>query len=197
MPPNSRPTVRTRMVRPRGRARLGVYAPGGPAPARWGGNLVTYDYGAALAQLLGPGDLGYRPSHIYFEYKNAAGPVALPSYDRSGAAAYYAGLSGVSGVDVLRVPLVAGPVTSSDGGLYPLGNVNRFMAITSGDTGVYGRPFDADSLSTVYGAALAAAPAPGDPSRDVVFSRIYFGPDDQLAKPPGLQLALDWEITWQ
>ena len=165
--------------------------------ADWRPNTVLYEWGAIIGGFMATGDAAYRVSGMYIEFENAAPPISAPSYTRADGRAYYAGLESDPTRDYLRVPLIASPLSSSDEATYPKGNVNTFYAMTGGAVGVGGRAFSSASASTVYGAALVPTVDPADRAKDLILSRFYFGAGSQLTKPPGLQLALGWEITWQ
>ena len=189
------------MPAPRGRVRPYV----APAADRatwtpigdWGRNTILYEWGAIVGGWMATGNPAYRVGGMYVEFANAAPPISAPSYTRADGRAYYAGLAGDPVRDFLRVPLIAAPLSSSDLLVYPGGNVNTFYARTAGAVGVGGLPFSSGAGSTVYGAALVALVDPDDPASDLVLARHYFASGAQLVKPPGLQLAIDWEITWQ
>lgn len=187
-----RPQGRARLLRPAGdQVRLWV-----PASA-WKRNLVLYDWGTIAAKLL-LGDADFKLGALYVEFANVASPgdpVDDPSYDRSGAAAYYAGLDSDPTKDYLRVPIYATGLESSDEDLFPQGNVLRIYARTSGTVGVHGKPFSAGDNSTVFGAALVATPDFADSEQDLVFSRWYAEVADQMVKESNSQVAVEWELT--
>lgn len=184
--------------RPRGRARLGVWSPAGLSVASaWKHNLVVYDWATIVGKLL-RGDASYRLSAMYIEFANVASPgdpVSEPSLDRSGAAAYYAGLADDPEKDYLRVPLYASGMESSDDELFPGGNLLRLYARTSGVVGVHGKPFSAGDNSTVFGAALVSTPDFANAELDVVFSRWYAETEEQRPKEVNSQVAVEWELT--
>lgn len=193
--------LRNRMPMPRGRVRP-YFAPSDDrrtwVPAGdWCPNTILYEWGALVGGWMATGDPAYRVSGIYVEFANAAPPISPPSYTRADGLAYYAGLAGNPTRDYLRVPLIAAPLSSSDEATYPKGNRNTFYARTAGVAGVNGLPFSSGAGSTVYGVALVAMVDPADRTKDLVMARRYFASDAQLTKPSGLQLAVDWEITWQ
>lgn len=161
-------------------------------------NLVMFDQAVVAANLF-TGRPEFKVSVMYFEFKNVADPedeVAVPTYDRSGGATYYAGLDDVEDVDYLRVAVIASTVTSS-GEDYPLGNVATYYGQTSGVTGVHGTTFSDTVNSKVYGAALVATPNFADTSQDLIVSRFYWPTDQQQIKLPSSQVGVSWPLTFQ
>jgi hypothetical protein len=160
-------------------------------------NLVLYSGADILAKLLA-GTAGYSVTTMYLEFKNLADPsdpITPPAFDRTGGIAYYTGLSSSPDVDYLRVPLVSLPdLTSSDGDIYDF-NQAAFFAMSEGIAGVHGKTFSSAANSAVYGAALAATPDPGDPTADLVFSRVYTG-IDKILKETGFEIGVTWDILF-
>jgi hypothetical protein len=62
---------------------------------------------------------------------------------------------------------------------------------------VHGRPFSDGVHSKVFGVALAAAPVATDPSQDVLFSRSYYQPQDQVPKVPSGQIGVQYPMTFK
>lgn len=190
-----------RVRRPAGSARL--LLPCGDDPrlwqplTSWKPNLVLYDWASIVARLL-RGDATCKLGAFYIEFANVASPgdpVSPPTYDRSGAAAYYAGLGSDPEKDYLRVPIFATGLTSADDEAFPGGNVLSVFARTAGVVGVHGKGFSAGDNSTVYGAALVATPDFADSEQDLVFSRWYAEEAEQRVKEDNGQIAVEWELT--
>lgn len=163
-------------------------------------NEVLYEWGAIVGNLLLRKGLNYGIAGMYIEFENVASPeteVTVPDFDRSteSGVEYYNGLSVSSDRDYLRVPLIAGTLASDDEELYPNGNLVTFFAQTAGTEGVHGKAFANGSNSKVFGAALAAFPAVGDPTQDLIFSRFYFDPSEQITKLASSQIGLEWALS--
>lgn len=190
-----------RHPRPAGRARFhrsagGVFVPATP----WRANLVVRQWASIVGKLLTTGDRAYRVAAMYLEFENQADPdvaVTAPAYDRDRSVAYYDDLAGSADRDYLRVPLTAAVLDASDEALFPAGNRMTFFAMSRGTVGTHGKPFGDAHNSKVFGAALVAAPVAGDATRDLVFSAIYFDPDDQAPKLSTGAVGVEWEVTLQ
>lgn len=172
------------------------------ATSPWAGNLVLHDWATAAAKLFSAGSQAYRISSMYVEFENAADPdadVVPPTYGRGPGegVAYYDSLADSVDRDYLRIPILASTVSSSDAELYPGGNLVSFFAQTSGVAGVHGKAFSDVAGSKVFGAALVSTPEQGDPTRDVVVSRIYFAANRQRAKSPTGQVGVEWELKFK
>ncbi len=152
-------------------------------------NLILYGAADILA-LLVSGRPEYKISVMYMEFKNTGGtPVSPPSYDRSGGKAYYDGLVDA---DYLRVPLITCPALSKSSDDYQNNQVT-FFGVTEGVEGAHGTPFNTNSV--VYGAGLVAAPDVGDPSRDIVFSRVYTE-IGSIQKEAGHEVGVTWTVRF-
>lgn len=165
----------------------------------WKSNLILYQWGSIICRLTTMGQPQYRISGMYLEYANVGSPsdpVTAPTFDRTDASAYYASLSGSSDLDYLRVPLVSAVIDTNDPTNAPLGNLSRFMALSVGTAGVWGKPFAAGNNSKLYGAALVAIVDQGDSSQDLILSRFYWDTDDQFVKTNS-QIGVEWEVAWQ
>lgn len=163
----------------------------------WSRNMVCSGAATAIANLV-TGSLdgkSYRIGAMYLEYENNSGAaVSVPDdgdIDRTETIEYYNNLP--SNRDYLRVPILAGTVTSSDDDVYPLGNVTTFYAQSAGTAGILGRPFTSGAQSRIYGAALVVTPEYEDPSQDLIYARVYFQSANQLIKTIGAQIAGAWE----
>lgn len=169
-----------------------------PITGRWHPNLVLYEWGAIHGLGL-TGDPGARITHMYIEFENSGDPdtPAVPpglSRDADQGIDYYNGLSSSLSRDYLRVPLTAATLESSDEVNFPNGNLPTFFAQTSGVEGVWGKPFSDAENSRVFGAALAAARNPADPTQDLVYSRFYLEDEEQQVKLATSQIGLRWEM---
>jgi len=181
----------------RGRGRGSLLLPdgrGGWAAAAGAPNAWAYTWGEIAARLCVPGPLDYRPSHLYLEFRNGGDPgdpVPTPPDAREDGLGYYLGLAGSADRDYLRIPIsdaTPGRDPDFEGTAHlPPGFANQvlFGGVSAEGYGVLGRPFSAAAGSRCYGSALAAAPFPGDPSRDVVWSRAYYAPGSQVDAPAG------------
>jgi hypothetical protein len=168
-----------------------------PATA-WKHNDVLYSWGAIAARMLAQVGVNYRINGILFEYKNVADPsdtVSPPAFDRTGGINYYDGLSSSPDVDYLRVPIIASTLDSSDPTLFPDVNRMTFFAMSQGATGVNGKPFGPTHNSLVYGGALVSIVDLADKTQDIVFSRYYLEPDDQMLAMASASLGLEWQLS--
>jgi hypothetical protein len=164
-------------------------------------NLVMYDWATIVAQLLRNNPDG-KPHHIsamLLEFENNGGAeVDPPSYTRADAATYYDSLGTHPDRDILRVPLTASSLESTERNFFPGGNLINFFAQTEGVVGRHGKEFSSAEQSRVFGAALIATPDFDDPTQDLVFSRIYYSdPDQQLIKTAGSQIGLQWRLQFE
>lgn len=163
----------------------------GDVPPPFGDNTVLYDWASIMTGLM-LGRNEYKVAGMYLEFQNVASPGApadVPSYNRDGAAQYYAGLVSSPTKDYLRVPLTAVTSSNSNVDRYSLGDTLEFYGVSSGSSGVHGKAFSAASNSTVFGVALAAFVDPGDPSRDILLSRFYPSESEQILKVDGRQIS--------
>lgn len=161
-------------------------------------NLIAYDWGAILGELLrgAPDAKNYSFGGMYLEFENNGGAaVTPPSPSRGGNHDYYASLASSATRDYLRVPVVARTLDSTDELLYPRGNRISVFAQSSGSVGVHGKPFSVAASSRVYGGSLVAFPDIEDASQDLIFSRFYYeNADDQLIKLLGAEIGIEWRI---
>lgn len=161
-------------------------------------NAVMYDWGVIVASLLrGLSDKQYRVGGMYFEFDNSGSDVdPVPEFTRDETVSYYLGLSGTS--DFLRVPLTATAGAQSDEDNFSGNNVATFFAQTAGSTGQRSASpltFSDASSSRVYGGALVAFRQYSDITQDLILSRFYFEPGDQVEKVASSQIGLTWAIT--
>ena len=165
----------------------------------WQKNAALYDAAVIVANLLRNTDDGnsYFVGGMYIEFDNSGVDVdPVPTIARSGnLSVYYNNLNSSSPTrDYLRVPLTATSGTSS-GTDYDGNNIATFLAQTSGTTGVHGLTYSDAANSQVYGGALVAFLDAGDSSQDLVLSRFYFDPANQIPKIAGSQVGLTWPVT--
>lgn len=187
-----------------GEARLTYIDPTTP-PEQWkferefSKNLRLYGAETIVSQLLRKDPTGkdWSLSTVYIEFENNSGAaVSVPTPAADEGLSYYQSLASSPKRDYLRVPVIATIVESSDETLYPGGNIVRYLAHTSGTTGVNGKAFSAAQQSRVYGAALVATPVEGDHSQDVVYSRVYYSSSsDQFIKTATTQIAMEYRDT--
>lgn len=166
-------------------------------------NLLLYAWGWIAAKCIALGDTSFKISGGYIEFENSqtAGSVVVPSYSRQDHLAYYTGLSGNK--DYLRLALDSTPTLDQHPDyttLLPAGAVNRALfGLTGvgGAVGQHGKTFSNANDSVAYGIALVARPLPTDPSQDVILSRGYFAPADQVLVPLGGQVEVDWYLSFK
>ena len=167
----------------------------------WEENLTLFDWAGIVGQLLrgSPDGKLYSISTVYIEYENNGGaPVTPPTFNRSGARAYYDALSGDANRDYLRVPLTASTFDSTNPTNFPDGNRVNFLSQSVGIAGVHGKTFSDGVSSRVYGGALVATPVGDDQTQDIVHSRFYFTvAANQLIKQAGSQITMTWPLTLQ
>lgn len=162
-------------------------------------NDFLYEWGAIFGNLLLRKGLNYGVGGMYLEFENVGtpgDPVAAPTFTRDAdqGVDYYNSLADSADRDYLRVPLVAGNLTSSDATKYPLGNLVSFFAQTSGVEGVHGKPFSDANNSVVYGGALVAFVDDADHTRDIVLSRFYVSTASQQPKLSTSQVGFEWRL---
>lgn len=172
-------------------------------------NQIQFGWGFAAAMQLGfrrPGRLDYSIAGMYLEYENVASPedlVDVPSdFDRDEDLDYYANLVGSGVRDYLRVALLQSPLLSIAEGYEPYfvegetGNQLTFMAMTSGSSGIHGKPFSAAANSKVIGGCLVAVPTWADRTQDVVVARTYFPQEDHVVKAASQQVGITWSLIF-
>lgn len=153
-------------------------------------NMNPYQGFDAIGRILS-GDPDYFISYLYFEFTNGSVPNVTPAL--SEGQDYYAGLAGDSEKDIIRVPITSTPTLDASGENYNTNKVTFFGA-TSGITGHFGRTFSAAAGSTVYGAALVAAPT-NSFADDLVVGRFYFATN--LPKQTNTQIGIQWSMIVQ
>jgi hypothetical protein len=165
-------------------------------------NTLLYTWGYIVARSVGMGDPNYRVAWAYLEFENNSGTISVPSFSRADGLQYYMDLSSSSVRDYLRVPIRPYPEIVVAPGFEQYldpsqGNQCIFYAQSAGGTGVHGRPFSDGVQSKVFGIALAAGPAPNDPSQDVLFARSYYDPANQVPKVPSGQIGVQYPMTFE
>lgn len=152
------------------------------------GNAWCYTWGDVVARLCLPDrTLDYRPAVLYVEFRNDGAPAAaVADPRREDGLAYYLALEADPTRDYLRVPIVERTpgrdegYAGTDGLPADAFNSLTLSGVSAATVGVFGRPFSAAAGSLVYGSAVAAAPFPDDPARDVVWARAVYPAADQF-----------------
>lgn len=174
-------------------------------------NQIQYGWGFIAAKQLGyrrqPDRLDYHISAMYIEYENVEPSVQIstPSFDRNVDITYYNSLYDSTTRNFIRVPLTIEPALSVSTGyeanlpVNQSGNQLTFFAQTSEARVVYddeARRFSNLTNSRVYAAALVAAPAINDRSKDVVFARTVFNSNYQVTKEASSQIGITWDVAF-
>jgi len=172
-------------------------------------NTTLADFCFAAARCCALRDQNYALRYCYVEYENVASPstpVVVPSVTATNpdhARPYYDGLALSASKDYLRVPLTAAPTLAAAPSFAAYfsqrpgdGNIALLQAQTAGTAGVYGRAFSDTANSRVYGIAIAAAPVPQDPTRDIVVLRAYYAAGQQQLKLASGQIAISVETPF-
>ena len=144
---------------------------------------------------------------MYIEYENIApeSTISAPSFGRNVDVSYYNSLVDSNTRNFIRVPLSIEPALSVSTGyeanlpVNQSGNQLTFFAQTAEARVVYsgeGKAFNANSNSRVYAAALVAAPAMNDRSKDVIFARTVFAENNQVTKEASSQIGITWDIAF-
>jgi hypothetical protein len=162
----------------------------------WIENTLAPTWASILVRSAFQADLSGAINAMYIEFENVPEP-AIPAPDPADGLEYYRSLAGSPTRDYLRVPLLSPPLVSVAAGYEDLvpataGNAVLVRALTAGGAGVTGKAFSAAAGSVVCGAALVAAPAWDDPSRDLLFARQYYGPGDQRTKVATLEVGVGY-----
>jgi hypothetical protein len=161
-------------------------------------NAVLYDWSSVVGSLLA-GDPAYALNAVYLEYRNTSSAIAVPSVSRGDGRSYYNGLSASPDTDFLRVPLTTRTVlTEGSPPFSPVrGNVLRIFAMSSGTSGIHGKPFTSGANSTVFALAVAATPVAADRSQDIVFARIGIPTASQIKVEGTKKVGIEWSFTFQ
>lgn len=171
----------------------------GKTPKVFRDNAIVRDWSTIFANLLVSGESRYRVATVYLEYSNEAtadSAVSLPPLDTEQGIEYYNGLASDSQRDYLRLFTTSSSVVSSDAELRPNGDSSQFFAMSSGGTGVHGKPFSSQNNSTVYGAALVVSRDANDATQDLILSRVYYPAEEQQIKLPTSEICIDWLIEF-
>jgi len=174
-------------------------------------NQIQYGWGFIAAKQLGyrrqPDRLDYHISAMYIEYENIDPELELstPSFGRNVDITYYNALIDSTTRNFIRVPLSIEPALSVSAGydanlpVNQAGNQLTFFAQTSEARVVYEgetKQFSSSRNSRVYAAALVAAPALNDRSKDVIFARTVFSGANQVTKEASAQIGITWDIAF-
>lgn len=162
-------------------------------------NAVCYDWGTCAAALFRGLQDGksYKVGGMYLEFDNSGSVVdPTPTISRASTSAYYRNLSGTA--DFIRIPLIASSGQSS-GIDFSGDNIATFYGQSVGTTGHRSSSplaFSDAANSRIYGAALVAFTDADDATQDLIISRIYFDPDDQVEKIAGSQIGITWSLVF-
>lgn len=172
-------------------------------------NQIQYSWGYIAAKQIGyrpqPDRPSYHISAMYIEFENQADPeneIAVSSFPRDLGVSYYNGLVDSNTRDFLRVPLLLEPTGSTQPNYESYLPVDQqtnrltFFVQTSGLAGVHGKTFSHTVNSKIYAAALVAAPAFSDRTKDVVFARTILTPVNQVTKEASSQIGITWDISF-
>ena len=171
-------------------------------------NQIQYSWGFIAAKQIGFKRQADRPDYsisaLYIEFvnqENPATPVSAPAFGRDTSISYYNDLTGNN--DFLRVPLSLEPSLGVSPGydenlpVNQQGNQLTFFVQTSGTTGVHGKAFSHSVNSKVFSAALVATPVFSDRTKDVIFARTIFSPENQVTKEASSQIGITWDIAFE
>jgi hypothetical protein len=159
-----------------------------------------------LAKLLAARDTRYFLTHAYFEFENVEDPddeVTTPTISSSlysSCLPYYLGLSESLSRDYVREPITTLPLISSTYGELPAEIGNKFEYLIQcpvGQTGVNGKPFSNADNSKLVGLALVSAVNPSDPTKDVVWGRMYLDTNEQRIIPTTGAISGRYGITFE
>lgn len=176
-------------------------------------NQIQYSWGYIAAKQIGyrpnPERLNYNISAVYLEFENQIDPeeeISAAPFSRDLGIGYYNALVNNPKRDFLRIPLILEPAGSVSAGyeanLPTEQQLNKltFFVQSVGTTGVHGRQFShaaENGTSKVFAAALVAAPMFSDRTKDVIFARTVFLPQNQVTKEASSQIGLTWEIAFE
>lgn len=171
-------------------------------------NQIQYSWGFIAAKQIGFKRQADRPDYsisaLYIEFvnqENPATPVSAPAFGRDTSISYYNNLTGNN--DFLRVQLSLEPALGVSPGydeylpVTQRGNQLTFFVQTSGTTGVHGKVFSHSVNSKVFSAALVATPVFSDRTKDVIFARTIFSPENQVTKEASSQIGITWDIAFE
>jgi hypothetical protein len=175
-------------------------------------NQIQYSWGYIAAKQLGfrrqPDRPDYHISAMYIEYENQLNPVtpiSAAAFPRDLDISYYNALVDNTTRNFIRVPLSIEPALSVSEGyeanlpVNQSGNQLTFFAQTAEARVVYSgeaKEFSSLRNSKVYSAALVAAPALGDRTKDVIFARTVFAANHQVTKEASSQIGITWDIAF-
>jgi hypothetical protein len=174
-------------------------------------NQIQYGWGFIAAKQLGyrrqPDRPDYHISAMYIEYENIDPEleISTASFGRSVDITYYNALVDSPTRNFIRVPLSVEPALSVSAGydanlpVDQAGNQLTFFAQTSEARVVFAgetKQFSSATNSRVYAAALVAAPAINDRSKDVIFARTVFNGANQVTKEASAQIGITWDVAF-
>lgn len=162
----------------------------------WAPNVLVVSAGAILAHAAFPGGALPGVNALYIEFQNVAqpgDPATIPTVDPDDLT-YYQALASASNQDYLRVPLLPVAefsVVPGHEAKLPTGITDRVLAtaVTADTVGVNGKPFTAAAQSVVCGVAAVCVRDWADPTRDVLFGRVYYPQAGQLARAAAVEIA--------
>jgi len=176
-------------------------------------NQIQYSWGFIAAKQIGyrpnPDRPNYHISAVYLEFENQMDPeqdISPGTNARDTGISYYNALVDNPTRDFLRIPLIlepAGGVSTGYEANLPVDqqlNKLTFFVQSVGTTGVHGKMFShsaPNGTSKVFAAALVAAPNFNDRTKDVIFARTTFLPQNQVTKEASSQIGLTWEIAFE
>lgn len=170
------------LLLPRARGRVRLWW-SGEDQIRQTTNLVLYDWAPVVAGALSRGrHENHLLNYMYLEFQNGGEDVdPTPLVTRDAPYSYYNNLnSSYPQRDFIRVPIVTEGFQLSDSSRYSAENVLILQSRATAQTGIHGLPFNHASQSKVYGGAIICARQPANRSADLVASRFYFPPGQQL-----------------
>jgi len=166
-------------------------------------NLILYGGADIMAALLA-GDMNHRISHMYFEFENTVGAPAVPTITRGDGRSYFAGLTGGSNRDWVRVPIIMNPTLSVVPNDSPnfAGNTALFAATTASVSPATGKSPTANYFSSsgingpskIFSLALVAAPNRNSDTNDKVFSRLNL--PTAMPLQPSSHIVFFWSVKF-
>jgi hypothetical protein len=176
-------------------------------------NQIQYSWGYIAAKQIGyrpnPERPNYHISAVYLEFENQMDPevqISAAPFSRDLGISYYNALVNNPTRDFLRIPLILEPAggvsTGYEANLPTDQQLNKltFFVQSVGTAGVHGKMFShsaPNGTSKVFAAALVAAPNFNDRTKDVIFARTVFLPQNQVTKEASSQIGLTWEIAFE
>jgi hypothetical protein len=157
-------------------------------------NLILFE-GADIMSLLLSGDSRHKIAGVYFEYKN--GTPSPTTITRSMGRTSFNSITGVDGVDWLRIPIISTPLTFSSAADYAA-NIVTFSATSAVSETMAGESATHNAFtpgtSQVYSLALVSMPDKNNSQLDKVFARTNLAA--ALTVPTGFHLGAHWSIKF-